>query len=509
MTAPFHGHGAPSATAVADEFRLTASFHGHGNLQPAPDGAAAKPALAGHGALTATRSSEGAYGGAAISGHGTLSETAKAKKFIFTAPIGGHGHLGSAPTAYAKFKLTAHAAGLGFLRSQIYPLFKSAAALPGHGVLHPVTGANGASAPHSHGALTATAHATKFVVTSALHGHGVVASKARNPAVAPHGHGTLSGLINVSGTKLVFFPVTGDFYAVTNPSPSGNTNTPVIQPINALITFTPSIPEGDQIYISNLLVTGAFNATQTVYLLGGPSSGTFNLSFEGDTTTTLPWNATPLQVQNALAALGTIGAGNVTVTTSPYPQAYTVSFTGALAAQQINTIGGDATNLVNEFGAGFCEIVSTINQPGSPFIVGDTAISLPPLTARIFDGVLSTIDFYDTPGFQLLANTPSLNLSGPLNYDITFSNVTFNGADQALVGFSFTAPTNNTPVCISATTGLGAFTARIKIGAEQTVHALRQPTWNTKTQAAAPATFAPKRAATTPQRTKVRRGGRL
>jgi hypothetical protein len=42
--------------------------------------------------------------------------------------------------------------------------------------------------------------------------------------------------------------------------------------------------------------------------------GTFTLTFRGQTTSAIPWNASATTVQAALAALSTVGAGNVTVT---------------------------------------------------------------------------------------------------------------------------------------------------------------------------------------------------
>lgn len=44
-----------------------------------------------------------------------------------------------------------------------------------------------------------------------------------------------------------------------------------------------------------------------------PSDGTFTLSFQGSTTVPIDWDASALAVQDALAALPTIGAGNVAV----------------------------------------------------------------------------------------------------------------------------------------------------------------------------------------------------
>jgi autotransporter-associated beta strand protein len=68
--------------------------------------------------------------------------------------------------------------------------------------------------------------------------------------------------------------------------------------------------------------------------LSGPNTGSFTLTFNGQTTNpALPATASASLVQSELAALSTIGAGNVSVTQSG--STYTVSFQGALAGQNL------------------------------------------------------------------------------------------------------------------------------------------------------------------------------
>jgi hypothetical protein len=250
-------------------------------------------------------------------------------------------------------------------------------------------------------------------------------------------------------TSLTFFPVTGNYNAVADPSISGVLNTPVVQPVSALVTFTPRLLKGQLMYVEDYLVTEAYSAEQTVNVLGEPVSGTWTLQYLTDITTPLPFDATPAAVQAALRALPSIGGANVNVVADIEPEAYQVQFTGALANQQIPVLVGNADLLVNAQGAGFCEVTVAPTALGSAQIVADTAIALPPLTARIWNGVLSTIDRTDTPGFQLAANIPQLNLGADLIYDVTFDDVTFNGENQMFAPFGFTAPTDATGVCIT------------------------------------------------------------
>ena len=59
------------------------------------------------------------------------------------------------------------------------------------------------------------------------------------------------------------------------------------------------------------------NVFQKVLLSGSPTGGTFTLTFEGDTTAAIPFDATAAQVQAALEALPNIGPGNAETTLGP------------------------------------------------------------------------------------------------------------------------------------------------------------------------------------------------
>jgi hypothetical protein len=94
---------------------------------------------------------------------------------------------------------------------------------------------------------------------------------------------------------------------------------------------------------------------------------------------------------------------------------------------------------------------------GQLIYVDDSVLTLGPLLAVIIDGILCDAD-NRTPGFQLPANTPQLNLAasggsdgmGGLIYDCAFSLVTFGGANQLLPGFAFLAPVDATPICLTS-----------------------------------------------------------
>lgn len=101
-------------------------------------------------------------------------------------------------------------------------------------------------------------------------------------------------------------------------------------------------------------VQAEYDEVQTITITGTPTGGTFILRFGGQNTSALNWNATASQVQTALQALSSIGAGNALVTGGPGPgTAFTVEFTASLgfASQALITLqtnsltGGTSPNV--------------------------------------------------------------------------------------------------------------------------------------------------------------------
>lgn len=93
---------------------------------------------------------------------------------------------------------------------------------------------------------------------------------------------------------------------------------------------------------SSTLNVSATNEVQTVTVTGTPTGGTFTLSYGGQTTSALAYNAAASAVQTALLALSTIGAGNATVSGGAGGP-YTVTFVGDLAGENVNAITAAAS----------------------------------------------------------------------------------------------------------------------------------------------------------------------
>jgi len=88
----------------------------------------------------------------------------------------------------------------------------------------------------------------------------------------------------------------------------------------------------------------AASEVQVITLTSTPTGGTFPLSFSGQTTSAIAWNASAATVDTALEALANIGAGNLSVTGSAGGP-WTVTFAGALANTNVAQMTGDSTNL--------------------------------------------------------------------------------------------------------------------------------------------------------------------
>lgn len=77
----------------------------------------------------------------------------------------------------------------------------------------------------------------------------------------------------------------------------------------------------------NACASGDVSEVQTVTITGGPTGGTFTLTYSGQTTAGIAYNANAAAVQAALEALSNLAVGDVTVTGGPGPATpYVVTF---------------------------------------------------------------------------------------------------------------------------------------------------------------------------------------
>lgn len=137
--------------------------------------------------------------------------------------------------------------------------------------------------------------------------------------------------------------------------------------------------------------TGGTNEQQTVTVTGGPTGGTFTLTYSGQTTAGIAYNAAASAVASALVALSNVGAGNVAVTGSAGGP-YTVTFQGTLAdtnvvqmtASGASLTGGtspDVTVATATSGVAQTQNITVTGSSGGPWtatfgnVLGDLAVT--------------------------------------------------------------------------------------------------------------------------------------
>lgn len=89
---------------------------------------------------------------------------------------------------------------------------------------------------------------------------------------------------------------------------------------------------------------GTATEVQTATVTGGPTGGTFTLTFNGETTAGIAFNATAAAVQAALVALPSVASGDVTVTGSAGGP-YTVTFGGNLSGANVAAMTASGASL--------------------------------------------------------------------------------------------------------------------------------------------------------------------
>lgn len=102
------------------------------------------------------------------------------------------------------------------------------------------------------------------------------------------------------------------------------------------------------------------NEKQTIKINNNPTSGTFTLTYSGQTTGNIAYNASNATITTALEALSNIGVGDVLVTGGPLPsRTITIEFKGALAATNVAQLTSDASGL-SVTGSTFLGMTTTV-----------------------------------------------------------------------------------------------------------------------------------------------------
>lgn len=98
--------------------------------------------------------------------------------------------------------------------------------------------------------------------------------------------------------------------------------------------------------VAGLLVPYAsgVNEVQTINL-GAATAGTITITFDGETTGAIAFNATASAVQTALDALSNVDAGDIVVTGGPLPGTITLTFGGQYAGRDVAQVTVTPTGL--------------------------------------------------------------------------------------------------------------------------------------------------------------------
>ena len=182
-------------------------------------------------------------------------------------------------------------------------------------------------------------------------------------------------------------------------------------------------------------IAGA-NEVQSVSISGSPTGGTFTLTFEGQTTAGIAYNATAAAVQSALEALSNIAVGDVSCTVGPLPgTAVTVTFTGDLGLSNRTEMTANSAGLTG----GSSPTASVTTTTGG--IDGDLAtFATYKWDAYSYDGTLysgdQTVEASATKSSEatfIYAEGPTVSVTAPTdNQVITTANlaVTWTTTDQ-------------------------------------------------------------------------------
>ena len=102
----------------------------------------------------------------------------------------------------------------------------------------------------------------------------------------------------------------------------------------------------DRPVFNQVVPAAGTDEVQTVTVTGSPTGGTYTLTFSGQTTSGIVYNATSSQVQTALEALSNIAPGDVVCAGGPHPGTpITVTFGGAYDGVDVPQMTASAASL--------------------------------------------------------------------------------------------------------------------------------------------------------------------
>lgn len=147
-------------------------------------------------------------------------------------------------------------------------------------------------------------------------------------------------------------------------------------------TFTSDIQNNDkarglEVILNTSAVTSGVNEVQTLGV--DATGGTYTLTFNGQTTAALAYNADASAIETALRGLSSINGANVNV--APAGPVLTITFVGTLAAQNVSAITADSTSLT---GNSHTATLSTQTEGASASSIVLTVSGINPATGTAY-----------------------------------------------------------------------------------------------------------------------------
>jgi len=153
--------------------------------------------------------------------------------------------------------------------------------------------------------------------------------------------------------------------------------------------------------------TASINESQQLTATGTPSSGSYTLTFEGETTAAIAWDATEAEVQAALQALATIGDGNVRVTGEDLSDgSLNIRFLRDLGDTNVSQITVDDSSLGGATLAASTVVEGSLNEIQQLAASGDVTSGVFTLT---FEGEETAPIAYDADAATIKAALEALN----------------------------------------------------------------------------------------------------
>lgn len=177
---------------------------------------------------------------------------------------------------------------------------------------------------------------------------------------------------------------------------------------------------------------GGTNEVQRVTITGTPTGGTFTLTYSGQTTAGIAYNAVAADVQSALIALSNLAPGDVVVTGGPGPGSFfTVTFGGTLATTDVAAMTASAASLT-----GGTSPAVTITTPTAGVAktqnIGVTGSAGGPYTVTFSNKLASTdvASIVEADNSLTGGTSPHVTVTTSVSGTIAFANRALNNAHQ-------------------------------------------------------------------------------